>query len=224
MGRDYASALRALLPSGPFWDAPEGSVKLELIRGLTREFERINERSEQLLLEMDPATTTELVADWERVFGLPDPCLASAPTTIEGRRAAIVSRLIARGGDGPSVPFLTDIIVALGYARDHVVIRRFHHQPFTCESACTDALDPDEVGWMYLWEIIVVHGALDATLQCQISNRYALAHLALSFAFPLFFFGDGTFSRAGTGVLTDPETGEQTTLSPDELGTIYLGV
>lgn len=224
MARDYATALRALLPTGAFWDAPEGSVKLELIRGVTREFERVDDRLEQLLLEMNPATTTELVADWERVFGLPDPCLAAAPSTIEGRRAAIVSRLIARGGNGPSVPFLTDIAVALGYDASDVIIRRFAYQPADCESACVDALNDEDAGWPYVWEVIAIHGALDDTLECQISHRYALAHLALTFSFPLFYFGDGTFSRAGTGVLTNPETGEQTTLGPDELGTFYLGV
>lgn len=224
MARDYIAEFQALLPSGAAMPRAPDSVQTEFARAMAAEFARVDERAAQLLLEMDPRTTTELVADWERITGLPDPCLDSAPTTLAGRRAAIVSRLIARGDGGPSVPSLTDIIVALGYDRDHVVFRRFHHEAFTCESACTDALDPDEAGWMYLWEIVALHGALDATLKCQISDRYALAHLALTFAFPLFAFEDGTFSRAGSGVLTDPDTSEQVALGPDELGTFYFGV
>jgi uncharacterized protein YmfQ (DUF2313 family) len=173
---------------------------------------------------MDPRSTTELIADWERIAGLPDPCANVAPTTLEGRRAAVVARIIARGAGGPSVPFLIDVIVALGYARDGIIIRRFAHPAFTCESACVDEAAEDVLGWPYAWEIVVRHGALDLTLVCQLTKRYALSHLHLDFAFPLFVFGDGVVSRAGSGVLTNPETGEQTALDEDELGTFYLGV
>lgn len=224
MARDYTSEFQALLPSGAAWPRDASSVSAEVARGLTAEFARVDERAAQLLLEMDPRTTTELIEDWERIAGLPDPCAAFAPTTIEGRRAAVVARFIGRGAGGPSVPFLIDLIVALGYDRDDIIVRRFHLPPFSCESACTDALNPDEVGWPFAWEVIVRHGALDLTLVCQISNRYALSHLSLEFAFPLFFFGHGIVSRAGSGVLTNPETGEQTALAEDELGTFYFGV
>jgi hypothetical protein len=180
---------------------------------------------------MDPRTTTELIADWERIAGLPDPCADTAPSTIEGRRAAVTARIIARGAGGPSVTFLTDVIVALGYDRDHIIIRRFHHQAFTCESACVDELNPEDAGWPYLWEIIVRHGSMDLSLVCQITHRYGLAHLALTnegptvtnFAFPLFFFFDGGSSRATSAVFTDPVTGEKTNLGA-ALGTFYFGV
>jgi uncharacterized protein YmfQ (DUF2313 family) len=224
MARDYVSEFQALLPSGAAWPRATDAVATELARGLTAEFARVDDRAAQLLLEMDPRTTTELIADWERIAGLPDPCADSAPSDLAGRRAAVTARIIARGAGGPSVTFLTDVVAALGYDRAHIVIRRFAHQPFTCESACVDELNPETAGWMYLWEIVALHGNLDLTLICQVTNRYALSHLALTFAFPLFYFGDGDFSRAGSGVLTDPETGEQTTLAADTLGTFYFGV
>jgi uncharacterized protein YmfQ (DUF2313 family) len=224
MARDYASEYQALLPSGAAWPRAADSVSTELARGLTKEFERVDERAAQLLLEMDPRTTTELIDDWERVTGLPDPCAPSAPTTLEARRAVVVARLLARGAGGPSVTFLAELIVALGIDSADLLIRRFHRQPFTCDSACTDALDPAEVGWPYVWEVIVEHSELDASIECQLRERYALAHLALTFAFPLFNWGDGSFTRAGSGVLTNPESGEQTTLEANELGTFYFGV
>jgi len=224
MARDYTSDYQAHLPSGAIWPRAADSVATEFARGQTIEFGRVDERAAQLLLEMDPRSTTELIDDWERVTGLPDPCVESAPTTLEGRRAAITSRIIARGNGGPSQTFLLEVLAALGYASSDVVIRRFHLPAFTCESACNDALNPDDVGWPFVWEIIAKHGALDQQLVCQFEKRYAPAHLALTFAFPLFSFGDGTFSRAGTGVLTDPATGDQVELAEDTLGTFYFGV
>lgn len=224
MARDYVSLYQALLPSGAAWPRAADSVATELARGLTREFERVDDRAAQLLLEMDPRTTTELIEDWERVTGLPDPCVKYIPATIEGRRQAVSARLLARGGQGPSVPFLTELIVALGYDADHLVIRRFARQPFTCESDCNDSLDPDDVGWMYVWEFELRHGALDGQVECQVTSRYALAHLALDFAFPLFFFEDGAFTRASAAVLTNPEMGDASALGTDELGTFYFGV
>jgi len=224
MARDYASDYQSHLPSGAAWTRAAESVATEFAHGLMVEFGRVDVRAAQLLLEMDPRTTTELVDDWERITGLPDPCVESAPTTIEGRRAAITSRIIARGNGGASLTFLREILTALGYASADVVIRRFHLSPFTCESACNDALNPDDVGWPFVWEIVAKHGDLDEQVECQFHNRYALAHIALRFAWPLFSFGDGTFSRSGTGVLTDPATSNQAELAEDELGTFYFGV
>jgi len=228
MARDYASDYQAHLPSGAAWPRAADSVATEFARGLTVEFGRVDDRAAQLLLEMDPRSTTELVDDWERITGLPDPCVESAPADLDGRRAAITSRIIARGNGGPSQSFLREVLAALGYASSDVVIRRFHLPGFTCESACNDALNTEsksnDVGWSFVWEIIAQHGALDQQVECQFRNRYALAHIALRFAWPLFSFGDGTFSRAGTGVLTDPATGNQVTLAEDELGTFYFGV
>ncbi len=224
MSIDALAGYQAHLPSGAAWPRAVDTNSTDFARGLSKEFERINARVEQLLLEMDPRTTTELIADWERITGLPDPCAEVAPTTIEDRRAAVTARIVARGNGGPGVAFLTTVMTTLGYAEADILIRRFHQQPFTCESSCTDALNPESAGWLYLWEVIAEHGAIDEQLRCQFENRYAFAHVTLTFAFPLFSFGDGVFSRAGSGVLTNPETGEQTTLDADELGTFYFGV
>lgn len=223
MARDYVQELKQLLPRGKAWPRAVSKTLHKLIVGIAPEFERVEGRSEDLLAEMDPRSMTELLPDWETFAGLPELC-APPPTTLADRRAALTAKIISRGGwsGGPSVPFLTALIVALGYDVDHILIRRFHLQPFTCMSACDDVLWTEAVGWIFVWEIIVRHGALDEQVVCTVSH-YALAHLELTFAFPLFFFGDGVFSRAGAGVFTDPETGDQTTLTSNALGTVYIG-
>jgi uncharacterized protein YmfQ (DUF2313 family) len=183
MPLDYAAQFEAHLPSGAAWPRVAESVSAQWAKGLTQEFGRVGDRAAQLLLEMDPRTTTELLPDWERVTGLPAPGPEGLPVTIEGRRAAVVARLLARGGDGPSVPFLTDVIASLGYAREDISIRRFHRQAFTCESPCSGSANEDELGWPYVWEIIVRHGTFDTWLAHQLTERYALAHLSVGCAF-----------------------------------------
>src|SRR4051812_34799723 len=107
MPRDYVTHYLAQLPSGAVWPRDPATESVAFVRGLTKEFARIDDRAAQLLLEMDPRTTTELIDDWERVTGLPDPHLDAVPTTLDGRRAAVTARLVGRGSTaGPGVDFL----------------------------------------------------------------------------------------------------------------------
>ena len=221
MARDYVTHVKSLFPRGATWNfaAP---VFGQLAEAIAIEFARIDARAVDLLAEMDPRTTTELIADWERVCGLPDPC-AAAPTTLADRRAAVTARLLARGTPGPNATFLRSLIVALGYDEDDVTIRRFHLEAFTCESECDDALNTDTAGWPFVWEFVAKSGTLDEVLMCQVS-RSALSDLLLTFAFPLVRFDEGTFVRSGTAVFYDPTDGGQSDLAEDELGTAYYGV
>lgn len=221
MARDYVSHVKALFPRGAAWNfaAP---IFAQVAEAIAIEFGRVDARAEAILLEMDPRTTTELIEDWERVCGLPDTC-AEAPTELADRRAAVTARLVARGALSPSLPFLRSVIVALGYDEADITIRRFHLDAFTCESECDDPLNTEAAGWPFVWEIIIKSGSLDAVAVCQVS-RAALAHLALTFAFPLVLFEEGTFVRAGTAVFYDPTDASESNLAANTLGTAYFGV
>ncbi|EPN86143.1 baseplate J-like protein, partial [Pseudomonas syringae pv. actinidiae ICMP 19101] len=81
----YAEQLQALLPPGPAWDPERVPELQQVITGLSREFARIDGRAFDLLNEMDPATVSELVPDWERVMNLPDPCLGLKPLFADRR-------------------------------------------------------------------------------------------------------------------------------------------
>jgi uncharacterized protein YmfQ (DUF2313 family) len=221
MARDYFSHVKALFPRGAAWNfaAP---IFAQVAEAIAIEFDRVDARAEALLLEMDPRTTTELIEDWERVCGLPDPC-AEAPTILADRRAAVTARLLARGDLSPSASSLQSMIEALGYDEADITIRRFHIDAFTCESECDDPLNTESAGWPFVWEFIVKSGSLDAVVVCEVS-RAALSHLYLTFAFPLVFFGDGTFVRAGTAVFYDPTDASESNLAANTLGTAYFGV
>ncbi|WP_415257673.1 YmfQ family protein [Thauera phenylacetica] len=104
---DYEALLLALRPVGPAW--PEGDPNLS---AAAEEFARPHNRAVGLADEADPRSTTELLADWERVAGLPTEC-APLATTLQGRRAALVSQLIGRGGQ--SKAFYESMARELGY-------------------------------------------------------------------------------------------------------------
>ena len=108
----YAEQLQALLPPGPAWDPERVPEVQQLIAGLSHEFARIDGRAFDLLNEMDPATVSELVPDWERVMNLPDPCLGLKPL-FEDRRMSVRQRLVAVGGQNAA--FYVGIAVSQGY-------------------------------------------------------------------------------------------------------------
>ncbi|POD72285.1 phage tail protein [Pseudomonas syringae group genomosp. 3] len=108
----YAEQLQALLPPGPAWDPERVPELQQVITGLSREFARIDGRAFALLNEMDPATVSELVPDWERVMNLPDPCLGLKPLFAD-RRLSVRQRLVATGGQNAG--FYIDIAVSQGY-------------------------------------------------------------------------------------------------------------
>jgi uncharacterized protein YmfQ (DUF2313 family) len=110
---DYLLQLQDFLPPGIAWTRDPDAVLTALLDALASEFARIDLRGRQLLDEADPGTTTEMITDWEREVGLPDPCIGALADTLEARRAAVVQRLTARGG--ASIAYFTAIAAALGY-------------------------------------------------------------------------------------------------------------
>ena len=108
----YASQLMALLPPGWAWTRDTGSDMHLFMKGLAAEPARIHERIEDLLDEMDPSKTVELLTEWETVWGLPDPCTGQLDT-LGDRRAALLARVRAVGGQSPG--FFIRLAESLGY-------------------------------------------------------------------------------------------------------------
>lgn len=118
---EYRAQLRALLPAGPAWD-PDLVPELEtILSGLAQELARIDARAFDLINEMDPASVSELVPDWEQVMGLPDPCLGENPA-FEDRRLAVRQRLVAVGGQ--SRAYFIDIAIRQGYPESRITEHR----------------------------------------------------------------------------------------------------
>lgn len=92
----YKDQLRQLMPVGPAWAKEFYSLPEIAIGAFAEELGRVDARAEALLFEMFPGSIRELLADWERVMGLPDACLGSSSTT--GERVADVVRRFSEVG------------------------------------------------------------------------------------------------------------------------------
>lgn len=109
---DYVSMLRALLPPGPAWSNEFAPQVHRVLAGLAAEFRRIDARARALLDEMDAATVSELVPDWERVCGLPDECLGLVQS-VDERQREVRRRLLGAGGQ--RIAFFESIARENGY-------------------------------------------------------------------------------------------------------------
>jgi len=118
---EYRRQLRGLLPAGPAWD-PELVPQVDLVlSGVSVEFARLDARAADLLNEVDPASVSELVPDWETVMGLPDSCLGPNPA-FEDRRLAVRRRLVEVGGQ--SRAYFLEIAISQGYPNPTITEHR----------------------------------------------------------------------------------------------------
>jgi len=98
LGSDYANQFLALLPRGQAWPKEPASTLWKVCYGLAEYWGFVDGRAADLLeRESDPRKTIELLPDWERAWGLPDPCFPSA-TTIGERQRMLVMVMTMLGG------------------------------------------------------------------------------------------------------------------------------
>jgi uncharacterized protein YmfQ (DUF2313 family) len=112
-GDDYWQSLADLLPYGQAWPRWPESVLMRAVRGLAQTWGYVDARAADLLeRESDPRYTIELLPDWERNWGLPDPCFRSA-LTIDQRHQLLLFKMTLLGGQ--SRKFFIDMAAWLGY-------------------------------------------------------------------------------------------------------------
>lgn len=112
-GDDYAEALAELLPYGAAWPRWPESVLMRVVRGLAQIWGYVDGRAADLLeRESDPRLTIELLQDFERNWGLPDPCYRSA-LTIDQRHQLLLFQMTLLGAQ--SREFFIGIAEWLGY-------------------------------------------------------------------------------------------------------------
>ena len=147
---DYRAALFDLLPRGAAWPRNPAGVLGRFIAGLADNFMRLHGRSLDLLLrECFPGTAVELLDDWERALGLPDPCVTGGQTVAQ-RQAACVARLA--GGFDPTKANFIAFAAGLGFT---ITIDTF--RPFRAGwSSAGDALcgaAHSESDWRFWWRV-----------------------------------------------------------------------
>ena len=117
----HARMMLALLPPGRLWRMVASKMRT-MFAAFADELDRLEARAFALLLESNPATTVEMVPEYEAELGL-----ASTGTTAE-RSARIVATYVAQQGYRP-IDFQTALAPLLGQAAANVVvIERTHAQ------------------------------------------------------------------------------------------------
>ncbi len=112
-GDDYGNTFLSLLPQGPAWPRTLGSTLDLACRGLAYYWGDVDRRAGDLLeQESDPRKTIELLPDWERNWGLPDPCYQE-PLTLGERQLALVMRMTMQGSQ--SREFFINVAARTGY-------------------------------------------------------------------------------------------------------------
>ncbi|TJZ78798.1 YmfQ family protein [Chitiniphilus eburneus] len=95
---DYRQQLSALLPLGLAWPREPDSTLQRVLGAFGAGLAGVDSRSNELLRETYPPTSYELLADWERIAGLPDECSLLGSQTVQERRNAVAAKLAATGG------------------------------------------------------------------------------------------------------------------------------
>jgi uncharacterized protein YmfQ (DUF2313 family) len=99
VGSDYTNAFLDLLPWGIAWYREDkDSVFYKVCKGLSNFWGYVDGRANDFLrIECDPRKTIEMLTDWERAWGLPDPCFPAAVSE-EDRRRMLVLVMTLLGG------------------------------------------------------------------------------------------------------------------------------
>ncbi|WP_163371087.1 YmfQ family protein [Endozoicomonas acroporae] len=120
----YTRQLLALAPQGLAWPRDPGSRFVKTMRAYADSLARLDKRADDLINELDPRTTYELLPEWERCFGLPDGC-STQGQTLEERQQQVHNRFVGKWGQ--SRAFFISIAASLGYT---ITIDEF--VPFRC--------------------------------------------------------------------------------------------
>ncbi|MGH7027939.1 YmfQ family protein [Brevundimonas sp.] len=185
---DYLDQLKALLPQGVAWTREADSTLSAVLEGVAAELARADERGRDLMVQTDPRVVTEMLADWEQAWGLPDGCVSAEPTEA-GRRLALHQRVASLGGQSAS--YYVGLAAMLGYDVD-VETFRPTRLPFTIAAPIMGR------PWAFAWKL-AVYGPIgdvpvyaSADLACVI-GRLKPGHTVVSFDYspdpePTFYF------------------------------------
>jgi uncharacterized protein YmfQ (DUF2313 family) len=140
---NYLSAFLNALPRGRAWPKSLGSVCAQVLAGLAPSYVRNNGDAIALIKDAFPATTVNLLPEWELSLGLPDPCDTDTQT-LAVRQANVVARFAYNGGQ--SIRYFVGLAAALGYK---ITISEFSHWVFGMPFGMPMTGD----GWTNVWQV-----------------------------------------------------------------------
>lgn len=141
--QDYAGAMARLLPTGRIWRTDNGAMLQKTLAALSPTYTRSTAAAAQVLVDGRPDTTFNLLEEWEKSLGLPDPCTAANPS-LQQRQAAVRAQFGARGAL-TKASFIA-MAAALGFT---ITITEF--KPFAVDdSVDLPLLEPE---WSFIWQV-----------------------------------------------------------------------
>lgn len=149
--------LKSLLPRGAAFSVETDSNVHKVCLAVADEFARFDARGENLIEELDPRTTFELLADWERVYGLPDPCLGANQNTAQ-RINSLVQKITAIGGQ--TAAYFIAVAAVLGFT---ITITEF--RAHTVDDDVDYSLYGDD--WNFAWQ---VNAPLNTVIEYTVSD------------------------------------------------------
>jgi uncharacterized protein YmfQ (DUF2313 family) len=142
----YVEIMLSMLPHGDAWPRDPNSETGQRFAAIAAEFVLIDQRNDQLLREMMPSTTVELLPDWETDHGLPDPCIVTAQTFTE-RRNALINKYRFIGAQDQQ--FFIDVAIDLGYT---ITISEYSESIPGPQSEY-EGISLAGDAWNYVWQI-----------------------------------------------------------------------
>lgn len=93
----WTSSILAQMPRGIIWQRATSLDLYKYAQGYAPRLERAEASADNLLFEMRPESTLQLLPEWEEYLGLPE-CVAEPVTNLEYRRYAVVEKYHRKGG------------------------------------------------------------------------------------------------------------------------------
>lgn len=140
---DFQQAMLRLLPRGRVWRRDPASMLSALMLALAPTYTRGMQAAAQVLIDASPATTQNLLDEWEESLGLPDACTAANPS-VQQREAAVRAKWGARGS--LTIPYFIALAANLGFT---ITVTEF--TPFAVDMPCDQSLNEPE--WSYVWQV-----------------------------------------------------------------------
>lgn len=147
----YLGQLQALMPSGAAWPRDPEHVQTRTLAALAEELARVSARFDDLSNEADVRAADEMLADWERLLGLPDDCQVGLELSLVDRRRVATQRLVEQGGQ--SAAYFIALAELLG--EPGCTITEF--RPTNCNDDCNDALYSEQD--RFAWRVNIPHAA-----------------------------------------------------------------
>lgn len=167
--KDFRNALLNLLPMGPIWSRAEGGMIWVWARVIGDSYARNSDRATELLKVAFPATATELITEWEKTVGLPDPCVGPVDD-MSIRQMLVVDRLVS------SIESSTEFYIEYAKKYFNIDIIIDQYSPFRFGTSFDRPFGNDD--WSHTWRI---RSDQDLGFLHCIFNRIAPAHTWILF-------------------------------------------